>query len=103
HCTRYTYNEATVVLKANAWKPRTMQNDKDLADMRTLSEIRHAYRELPWRLDEPDLRGFRKDGARALHELASTVPRKRAMYRVPAHLDRKHLAALINRYVTSVK
>ena len=101
--TRIPDIEAAVVMNAHAWKSRRMQSDKDLADLRTLFEIRHAYRELPWRLDEPDLRGFRKDGARALHELASTVTRKSAMYRVPAHLDRKHLAALINRYVTSVK
>src|SRR5699024_12607734 len=101
--TRVADSEAAVVLRAHAWEARRMQREKDLAGLRTVCEIRHADRGLPWRLDEPDLRGFRKDGARALHELASTVTRKSAMYRVPAHLDRKHLAALINRYVTSVK
>lgn len=60
--------------------------------------------ELSWvMLDEPDLRSFRKDSARILHELASTVTRSSAVYPVPAHLDRTHLAALIKRYVTRVK
>ena len=80
-----------------------MQGDKDLADLSTLFEIRHAYSDVLWRLDEPDLRSFRKDSAQALHELASTVTRSSVRYKVPAHLDRKHLAALIKRYVTRVK
>src|SRR5690625_7218011 len=84
--TRIPDIEAAVVLKAHAWKARRMQSDKDLADLRTLFEIRHAYRELPWRPAEPDLRGFRQDGARALHALASPVTPKRARCRVPAPL-----------------
>lgn len=80
-----------------------MRTGKDLADLNTLFEIRHAYPGLPWRLDQPNLIGFRKDSARILHELADTITRHRAGYTVPAHVDRKHLAALIKRYVTRVK
>ncbi|TGD38305.1 hypothetical protein [Brevibacterium aurantiacum] len=101
--TRIPDIEAAVVLKAHAWKARRMQEDKDLADLSTLFEIRHAYPDLQWRLNEPELRSFRKDSARALHELANTVTRKNVGYKVPAHLDRKHLAALIKRYVALVR
>lgn len=101
--TRIPDIEAAVVLKAHAWKARRMQEDKDIADLSTLFEIRNAYPDLQWRLDEPNLRSFRKDSARALHELANTVTRKSVGYKVPAHLDRKRLAALIKRHVALVK
>lgn len=101
--TRVPDVEAAIVLKAHAWKARRMQADKDLADLSTLFEIRHAHPDVQWRLDEPELRSFRKDSARVLHELARTVTRTSAAYPVPAHLDRKHLSALIQRYVTRVK
>lgn len=100
--TRIPDVEAAVVLKAHAWKARLMQTDKDLADLNTLFEIRHLHADVPWQLDQPDLRSFRRDSARALHELANTVTRNRVDYKVPRHIDRKRLSALIKRYVTRV-
>lgn len=95
--------ETAVVLKAHAWKARHLKEDKDLADLGTLFEIRHAYPDVQWRLNEPSLRSFRKDTARILHELADTVTRRDVGYKVPKRLDQTHLAALIKRYVTRVK
>lgn len=97
--TRIPDVEAAVVLKAYAWKARRMQEDKDLADLSTLLEIRHAYPDVRWRLDGTGLQGFRRDSARILHELASTITRRSAAYRVPAMVDRKRVAALIQQYV----
>lgn len=99
--TRVPGVEAAVVLKAHAWKIRRMSADKDLADLNTLFEIRHAHPSVQWRLDDAELQGFRKDSARILHELADTVTR-RVGYRVPIHVDRIRLAALIKRHVTRV-
>lgn len=100
--TRIPDVETAVMLKAHAWKARHLKEDKDLADLSTLFEIWHAYPDVQWRLNEPNLKGFSKDAARGLHELANTVTRKGVDYKVPTHLDRTHLAALIKRYVTRV-
>lgn len=93
--------EVAVVLKAHAWRARRSQKDGDLADLQTLFEIRHAHPEAPWRLQEPPLRGYRRDAARILSELSRTVTRRAPGYRVPPHLDGKRLAALIQRHVQS--
>lgn len=97
--TRIPDVEAAVVLKAHAWKARRMRDDKDLADLSTLLEIRHAYPDVRWKLDGPGLQGFRRDSARILHDLASTITRRHACYKVPATVDRKRVAALIQQYV----
>lgn len=97
--TRVPDLEAAVVLKAHAWKARRMHTGKDLADLSTLLEIRDAHPDLRWTLGDPELRSFRRDSARILHELASTVTRRSAAYKVPAQLDRRRIAALIQRHV----
>lgn len=92
--------EVAVVLKAHAWRARRTQKDSDLADLGTLLEIKHAHPEARWSLYEPELRSFRRDAARILHELSSSLTRKNPRYRVPAQLDRKRLAALIQTHVS---
>ncbi len=91
--------ETAVVLKAHAWSARRMRTDKDLADLSTLFEIRHAHEDVRWRLDEPDMRSFRKDSAETLHDLAGAITRRSTAFPIPEGLDRKRLAALIHRYV----
>lgn len=100
--TRVPDVEVAVVLKAHAWHARHLSSDKDLADLSALFEIRHAHPNVAWRLDQPKLISFRRDAARILHELADSVTRKVVRYRVPPHVDRKRLAALIRRYITRV-
>lgn len=89
--TRIPDVEAAVVLKAHAWSARQTRTDKDLADLDTLFAIRHAHPGVAWRLDRPNLSGFRKDSSRILHGLADTITRKTSGYPVPPHTDRKHL------------
>ncbi|MDN5896629.1 MAG: hypothetical protein L0H93_21735 [Nocardioides sp.] len=101
--TRIPGVEAAVVLKAHAWKARRMATEKDLADLATLFEIRHFHADVPWQLDEPKLIGFRKDTARILHDLATSIPRRSTAYKVPKDLDRTRLAALVQRHVSVPK
>lgn len=88
---------AAVILKAHAWKARLAE--KDVADLHSLLEIREAHPEVPWRLADSGLIGFKRDTAQILYELAERVVRKNAGFPVPAHLDRKRMAGLVLRHV----
>lgn len=59
------------VHRAFAW--REGGKDKDLADLNTLLEIRADQPEVPWRLDESNLIGFRKDTVWTLHSLKNVL------------------------------
>jgi len=96
--TRVPDVETAVVLKAHSWKQR--RKDKDLADLHSLLEIREAHPDVPWRLHENALRGFRKDTAVVLHEIAEKVVRKNPGFVVPENLDRKRLAGLALRHLS---
>ncbi|WP_206682142.1 hypothetical protein, partial [Dietzia sp. CQ4] len=74
--------------------------EKDVADLHSLLEIREAHPEVPWKLADSGLIGFKRDAARILHELAERVVRKNAGFPVPAHLDRKRMAGLVLRHVS---
>ena len=52
--------------------------------------------------EEPDkapLRGYSLDGARLLHELASTLSRRSSPRPVPSHVERPRMAALIAQHI----
>ena len=90
--------ETALVLKALSWSSR--RTVRDVADVLTLLEIREEHPDTAWRMNEPSLIGFRKDAARALHELAGHVNRKIARVEIPAALDQRRFAALITAHVT---
>lgn len=90
--------ETALVLKALSWSSR--RTVRDVADVLTLLEIREEHPDTAWRMNEPSLIGFRKDAARALHELAGHVNRKTARVEIPAALDRRRFAGLITKHVT---
>lgn len=93
--------EAAVVLKAHSWRQR--RKDKDLADLHSLLEIRGAHPDVPWELDGKTLRGFRKDTAVTLYEIAEKVVRKNPGFVVPGYLDRKRFAGLVLRHLSRVR
>lgn len=88
--------EEALVLKAFAWSER--HKDKDLADLNTLLEIREAHPEVSWRLNEPNLIGFRKDTVLILQTLIGMLSKKRTRFSVPDTVDRLRLAALITKH-----
>lgn len=88
--------EEALILKAFAWSER--HKEKDLADLDTLLEIREAHPEVPWRLNEPNLIGFRKDTVRILQRLIGVLSKKRTRFPIPDTVDRLRLAALITKH-----
>ncbi|PRA04371.1 hypothetical protein CQ019_08570 [Arthrobacter sp. MYb229] len=96
--TRIPNLEEALVLKAFAWSER--RKDKDLADLNTLLEIREAHPEVPWRLNESNLIGFRKDTVRILQPLTGALSKKRTRFPVPEALDKLRFAALITKHCT---
>lgn len=97
--TRVPRLEAAVVLKAHSWKARGLSDPKDLTDLHSLLEIRQAYPETSWKLDQAPLSGRRRDAAVLLHELAGTLPRRTSTMPVPGHVARHRMAALITQHV----
>lgn len=91
--------EEAFILKAHAWAARGLQKDRDLADMHTLLEIREAYPDLPWRLNERRLGGYRLDTARAVSSLSDRLQRRTSTMPVPKYLDRTRMAALLVKHV----
>lgn len=94
--TRIPNLEEALVLKAFAWKERG--KGKDLADLHTLLEIREAHPEAPWRLNEPNLIGFRKDTAHILQPLVKELSKRRTPFLVPATVNKRRFAALISKH-----
>lgn len=89
--------DMALLLKAAGWKNR--RSPKDVTDIATLLEIRHAHPEIPWSLAAPLLRGRRRDAARALYELEALLGRRQTPPSFPAHLDRPRLRALIKQHI----
>lgn len=98
--TRIPGLETAVVLKAHSWKARRLESDRDLADLKSLMEIREEHPHAPWALSSAGLIGYRKDTARILHELAGNLLKRTSSLPVPHDLDRLRMAALIARHVT---
>lgn len=96
--TRIPEVEAATVLKAHSWKER--RSEKDIADLHSLLEIKEAHPDIPWRLNDTKLIGFRKDTAAILRDLAGRIARKHVAFDVPHYLDRRRFAALIAKHVT---
>ncbi|WP_433491997.1 hypothetical protein [Nocardia grenadensis] len=90
--------EVALVMKALAWKKRFQH--KDLVDLCTLLGIaHHHHRSLPrWRLSDPDLKGTRRDAARALKLVVDEIDRGR-LAKLTLAMKPSELAALIRRYV----
>lgn len=88
--------EEALVLKAFAWKGRG--EGKDLADLHTLLEIREAHPETQWRLNEPNLRGFRKDTVHILQPLVKGLSKKHTPFPVPDTVDKRRFAALVSKH-----
>jgi hypothetical protein len=98
YTTRIPDLEAALVLKAHSWRGR--QAEKDVADLYSLLAIREAHPEVDWRMDEADLRGYRRDAARALHRLMGNLTRRTSNITAPRGLDRFRMAALISKHVS---
>lgn len=90
--------DMALLLKATGWKNR--RSPKDVTDIATLLEIRHAHPEIPWSLAAPLLRARRRDAARILYELDATLGRKQSSPTLPETLDRPRLRALIRQHIT---
>lgn len=95
--TRIPEVEAATVLKAHSWKER--RSEKDIADLHSLLEIKEAHPDIPWRLNDTKLIGFRKDTAAIMRDLAGRIARKHVTFDVPHYLDRRRFAALISKHV----
>ena len=92
--------EAAVVLKAHSWKARSFDSDRDLQDINSLLEIRQAHPNTEWHLGTPALRGYRRDAARHLHDLAQILAKPRTTVKVPESLNRTRLRALISAHIS---
>ncbi|MCS3494547.1 lysozyme family protein [Arthrobacter sp. JUb119] len=90
--------EEALVLKAFAWNERSAEND--LADLQTLLEIREAHPKTPWRLNELNVIGFRKDTVQILQPLTQSLTKKRVPFPIPNTVDKRRLAALIRKHCT---
>ncbi|SMX87703.1 hypothetical protein BI49514_02067 [Brevibacterium iodinum ATCC 49514] len=95
--TRIPEVEAATVLKAHSWKER--RSEKDIADLHSLLEIKEAHPDIPWRLNDTKLIGFRKDTAAILRDLVGRIARKHVTFDVPHYLDRRRFAALISKHI----
>ncbi|WP_120002868.1 hypothetical protein [Nesterenkonia muleiensis] len=98
YTTRIPDLEAALVHKAHSWKGRNSK--KDLVDLHSLLEVREAHPDVPWRLGDDSLIGFRKDSAGILHQIAQSLTRKSTGIPVPAHINRLRMAALISKHIT---
>lgn len=97
--TRIPDVEAAVVLKAHSWQARGIQTERDLADLHSLLEIREAHPGTDWALSNAGLKGFRRDAAQTLYDLATSLGKRSSHLPVPAYLDRTRMQALISKHV----
>ncbi|WP_157731911.1 hypothetical protein [Arthrobacter sp. YN] len=91
--------EVALIMKALAMQTRSAP--KDLADLCSLLEMAHLHKaSLDWKLDKEEavLKGHRRDGARALHQIVAQVELG-AVAHEPPRTPPPRMAALIKRHV----